>query len=65
MSNLYAVHRDERVWEDPDLFNPGRFLDDSGKIVRKEQFIPFAIGNCKSSSIILLKSISENYNKNK
>ena len=45
MSNLYAVHRDERVWDEPDRFDPSRFLDENGRIIRKEQLIPFCIGN--------------------
>jgi len=32
------------VWEDADTFNPARFLDDEGRLVRKECFIPVGIG---------------------
>ncbi|KAG8014728.1 Hydroxyacyl-coenzyme A dehydrogenase [Nibea albiflora] len=42
--NLWSVHRDPTVWDDPDTFNPARFLDDEGKLLRKECFIPFGIG---------------------
>ncbi|KAM6940207.1 cytochrome P450 2U1 [Xenentodon cancila] len=42
--NLWSVHRDPTVWEDPDTFNPARFLDDKGKLLRKEFFMPFGIG---------------------
>ncbi|KAM4584978.1 cytochrome P450 2U1 [Odontesthes bonariensis] len=42
--NLWSVHRDPTVWEDADTFNPARFLDDEGRLVRKECFIPFGIG---------------------
>ncbi|XP_033985399.1 cytochrome P450 2U1 isoform X2 [Trematomus bernacchii] len=42
--NLWSVHRDPALWDDPDSFNPGRFLDDEGKLLRKECFIPFGIG---------------------
>ena len=45
MSNLYAVHRDERIWDQPDVFKPSRFLNENGRIVRQEQLIPFCIGN--------------------
>ncbi|CAB1327322.1 unnamed protein product, partial [Coregonus sp. 'balchen'] len=38
--NLWSVHRDSTVWEEPDDFNPSRFLDDQGKLLRKEWFIP-------------------------
>ena len=45
MSNLYAVHRDETVWDEPDVFKPSRFLNENGRIVRQEELIPFCIGN--------------------
>ncbi|KAM9770679.1 cytochrome P450 2U1 [Menidia menidia] len=43
--NLWSVHRDPTVWEDPDTFNPARFLDDKGKLLRKDCFMPFGIGH--------------------
>lgn len=42
--NLYSVHRDPSVWDDPNTFNPARFLDEEGRLLRKEFFIPFGIG---------------------
>lgn len=44
LPNLWSVHRDPTVWDDPDIFNPTRFLDNEGKLLRKECFIPFGIG---------------------
>lgn len=44
LPNLWSVHRDHTVWDDPDSFNPTRFLDTEGKLLRKECFIPFGIG---------------------
>ncbi|XP_053711484.1 cytochrome P450 2U1 isoform X2 [Synchiropus splendidus] len=44
LPNLWSVHRDPTVWEEPDSFNPTRFLDAEGKLIRKESFIPFGIG---------------------
>lgn len=44
MPNLWSVHGDPTVWDDPDSFNPTRFLDSEGKLLRKECFIPFGIG---------------------
>ncbi|XP_058495689.1 cytochrome P450 2U1 [Solea solea] len=44
LPNLWSVHRDPSVWDDPDSFNPARFLDDDGKLFRRECFIPFGIG---------------------
>ncbi|XP_062852467.1 cytochrome P450 2U1 [Trichomycterus rosablanca] len=44
LPNLWSVHRDPTVWENPDDFNPSRFLDEQGQLLRKEFFIPFGIG---------------------
>ncbi|KAG7333768.1 hypothetical protein KOW79_002175 [Hemibagrus wyckioides] len=44
LPNLWSVHRDPTVWENPDDFNPSRFLDEEGQLLRKEYFIPFGIG---------------------
>ncbi|XP_007229530.2 cytochrome P450 2U1 [Astyanax mexicanus] len=42
--NLWSVHRDPTVWENPDDFCPSRFLDEQGQLLRSEYFIPFGIG---------------------
>lgn len=44
LPNLWSVHRDPTEWDDPDSFNPTRFLDEAGKLLRRECFIPFGIG---------------------
>ncbi|XP_046585105.1 cytochrome P450 2U1-like [Haliotis rubra] len=41
---LDSVLQDPDVWGDPDNFRPDRFLDDNGKIVKKDEFIPFSLG---------------------
>ncbi|CAH1264340.1 CYP2U1 [Branchiostoma lanceolatum] len=42
--NIWSVHRDPNLWPGPDKFDPTRFLDDSGKYVRRDEVIPFSIG---------------------
>ncbi|KAJ8298105.1 hypothetical protein KUTeg_024636 [Tegillarca granosa] len=32
IANLYAVSRDESVWENPDEFKPSRFIKENGEI---------------------------------
>ncbi|XP_038610967.1 cytochrome P450 2U1 [Tachyglossus aculeatus] len=44
LPNLWSVHRDPAVWEEPDTFLPERFLDEQGQLVKKETFIPFGLG---------------------
>ena len=49
MYNIYKFHMDPDYWEDPEVFNPGRFLD--GK--KKEQFVPYGMGKrvCMGESL--------------
>ncbi len=54
MPNLYAVHHDPRHWEEPEKFNPERFLDASGKLLPKpESWMPFSQGRraCLAESL--------------
>jgi len=43
-SMLYYIMRDPDYWQSPDNFQPERFLDSEGKIVKEERFIPFGVG---------------------
>ncbi|XP_069754430.1 cytochrome P450 2U1 isoform X2 [Narcine bancroftii] len=44
MASETVVHRDPSMWEQPDEFNPSRFLDADGNIIKNEAFMPFGIG---------------------
>ena len=46
MINLHSLTRDERYWEEPEKFNPHRFLDDKGEIINDlvDKFYPYGIG---------------------
>ncbi len=37
-------HRHERLWEDPDEFNPDRFETENGKTCLREAYMPFSAG---------------------
>ena len=53
MGNIYAVHRDPDIFENPSEFRPERFLSDDGtKVLRSDFLIPFGVGMC----ILLLVS---------
>ncbi|XP_077998175.1 cytochrome P450 2U1-like [Glandiceps talaboti] len=45
-ANLWAVHMDKMEWENPEIFDPERFLDESGNIVKikRNRIMPFSIG---------------------
>ena len=44
--NIWALHYDEKEWKEPLRFNPERFLDKEGKLVRTtdQSFLPFGAG---------------------
>ncbi|XP_071813258.1 steroid 17-alpha-hydroxylase/17,20 lyase-like [Apostichopus japonicus] len=43
--NIYSMHFDEKLWDEPKKFTPGHFLDESGKVrLHPEGFMPFSTG---------------------
>lgn len=47
--SYYHIHRDSKVWENPDTFDPDRFEPDRFASIPKYAYIPF--GNGKRSCI--------------
>ncbi|KAL4225197.1 hypothetical protein ACF0H5_015888 [Mactra antiquata] len=43
VANLYSANMDTRYWDQPELFNPDRFLE-NGKLKKTPAFIPFSTG---------------------
>ena len=45
--NYYGLTRDERIWEEPEQFNPYRFLGKNGKLKNEllDKFYPFGVGS--------------------
>ncbi|CAK8679945.1 unnamed protein product [Clavelina lepadiformis] len=44
LTNLWAVHHDPSYWDDPETFNPDRFIDKKGEFVKSNHVIPFSVG---------------------
>jgi cytochrome P450 len=45
MSNLYQVNNDPKVWGDPEIYRPERFLTpDGSNIVKHDSYMPFSLG---------------------
>lgn len=41
---IFAVHRHARLWEDPNRFDPDRFMPENEKHQLRTQFMPFGFG---------------------
>ena len=45
VANIYSAHRDPKLWDEPDVFRPERFLSEDKKSVKVPKcFIPFSLG---------------------
>lgn len=42
--SLWALHRHRKLWDNPDAFDPYRFLGKRGEIVDRFQYLPFGLG---------------------
>ena len=40
----YVLHRHRMLWDDPDRFDPGRFLDGAAQTVDRYAYLPFGVG---------------------
>ncbi|CAH1777163.1 unnamed protein product [Owenia fusiformis] len=54
--NLWALHRDPTLWKNPNIFDPLRFLDENGHVVKPPHFMPFSIGKRICAGEVLAKS---------
>lgn len=55
LPNLYSINMDPNLWDEPEKFEPKRFLK-NGKVFKPDHFIPFSVGK---SSLQLI------YNRNR
>ncbi len=46
LTNLWSLHHDPEIWDEPDAFRPERFLDEKGNFVppKADRFLPFSAG---------------------
>ncbi|XP_071815043.1 cytochrome P450 2D15-like isoform X2 [Apostichopus japonicus] len=43
--NLFSMHYDDKLWNEPETFKPEHFLDETGKVrLHPEGFLPFSTG---------------------
>lgn len=66
---LYSCHMDPNLWDEPEKFEPTRFLDEEGRVRKPEQFIPFGVGRrmclghvlARSEMFLFFTSILQNF----
>jgi cytochrome P450 len=44
MTNIMAIHHNEKLFPDPFSFRPERFINERGQFVKNEHVIPFSVG---------------------
>ena len=44
VTNIKKFLMDPELWENPEMFNPNRFLNSAGKFFRPEHFVPLGHG---------------------
>ncbi|KAH1003748.1 hypothetical protein HUJ04_003617 [Dendroctonus ponderosae] len=44
LTNLYSLHMDPKIWENPKKFQPERFLDRNKLNAHEDYYIPFGLG---------------------
>ncbi|GAB6029784.1 hypothetical protein CHUAL_005499 [Chamberlinius hualienensis] len=44
LANLWAVHNDPKLWNDPENFRPERFIGANGELIQHPYLIPFSLG---------------------
>ncbi|KAK7021790.1 hypothetical protein SK128_010779 [Halocaridina rubra] len=58
IGNIYGIHWDRNVWNDPENFRPERFIDKDGQLIRSENVVAFSVGrrNCLGESLARIET---------
>ncbi|CAD7080762.1 unnamed protein product [Hermetia illucens] len=67
--STYSLNMDKSYWKDPHNFRPERFLDEEGRLVHYDAFIPFGLGKrrcmgenlARSSLFLFFSSFVQNF----
>ncbi|XP_055385573.1 methyl farnesoate epoxidase-like [Condylostylus longicornis] len=54
--SIYSLNMDKKYWIDPHNFRPERFLNNDGKLIHHEYFIPFGLGKRRCVGEMLARS---------
>jgi cytochrome P450 len=57
---VYAIHRHERLWPNPDRFDPSRFQGDNAKKIPRTAYMPFGAGPrvCVGASFAMMEMVA-------
>ena len=59
IANTRYIHHDPELWENPECFNPHRFIDNQGKLCNTEQVLAFSIGMLLMKAYIRLSAANQ------
>ncbi|KAG5896790.1 hypothetical protein JTB14_008366 [Gonioctena quinquepunctata] len=54
--SVYSVHNDRDYWKDPEVFRPERFLNEEGKLIYHERYLPLGLGKRRCLGEILARN---------
>lgn len=54
----WAIHMDEKNWDEPHIFKPERFINEEGKFFKPENFMPFQTGNLRKVYFLSIVKVS-------
>ena len=57
---VFAVHRHRKLWDDPDRFDPQRFMPERKAKLARTQFMPFGFGarTCIGNSFAMMEALA-------
>ncbi|QOL80087.1 cytochrome P450 [Pseudooceanicola spongiae] len=55
----WHLHRHERLWPDPDAFDPGRWQSEAGRLAQREAYMPFSAGPrvCPGAGFAMIEGV--------
>ncbi|XP_075227318.1 putative cytochrome P450 304a1 isoform X2 [Lycorma delicatula] len=70
LTNLYSVHMDEKIWDNPQEYTPERFIEPNGKLKKRDLSLPFGLGKrvcagetfARQNIFVVVSSLLQNFN---